>query len=201
LAQGASPNGITVIPDCGFISTRERAATCALILGEGSVLKKPKRFFSTTSFLSYRSDMPEQYCATGWVKGQLYSLVYEIREDEKGEYYHLVTLWNPPKKRSVFMKRTRKNKKPISAEAIARMADRGEDISRFFTGGKMMKPIQRVNVDLTGEMLMELDREAADLNISRQAVIKTLVREGLDRRRLFRGRDREGSHRRASSRS
>jgi hypothetical protein len=80
------------------------------------------------------------------------------------------------------MKKTLKKKKPISAEQIARMADRGESISRFFTGGKMMNPIQRVNVDFTAEMLEELDHEAAGLNISRQAVIKTLVREGLDRR-------------------
>jgi hypothetical protein len=80
------------------------------------------------------------------------------------------------------MKKTPKKKKPISAERIARMADRGEDVTRFFTGGKMMNPIQRVNVDFTGEMLKELDEEAAGLNISRQAVIKTLVREGLDRR-------------------
>ena len=80
------------------------------------------------------------------------------------------------------MKQARK-KKPISAEAIARMADQGKDISRFFTNqGRMVYPIQRVNVDFTAEMLAELDREAAGLNISRQAVIKTLVREGLDRR-------------------
>ena len=62
------------------------------------------------------------------------------------------------------------------------MAAQGKDISRFFTGGKMMHPIQRVNVDFTGEMLEELDQEAAGLNMSRQAVIKTFVREGLDRR-------------------
>jgi hypothetical protein len=80
------------------------------------------------------------------------------------------------------MKQARK-KKPISAEAIARMADQGKDISRCFTNqGRMVYPIQRVNVDFTTEMLAELDREAAGLNISRQAVIKTLVREGLDRR-------------------
>ena len=79
-------------------------------------------------------------------------------------------------------------KKPIRAEQIARMADRGEDITRFFTDGKMMNPIQRVNVDFTGEMLKELDEEAAGLNISRQAVIKTLVREGLDRRAPHRAR-------------
>ncbi|HWY08328.1 MAG TPA: ribbon-helix-helix protein, CopG family [Candidatus Acidoferrales bacterium] len=80
------------------------------------------------------------------------------------------------------MKKTLNKKKPISAEAIARMADQGKDITRFFTGGKMMNPIQRVNVDFTAEMLEELDHEAAGLNISRQAVIKTLVREGLDKR-------------------
>lgn len=97
------------------------------------------------------------------------------------------------------MKKTRRSKKPISAEAIARMADRGEDISRFFTRGLMMKPIQRVNVDFTGEMLSELDREAASLNISRQAVIKTLVREGLDRR-LHRSSSTRSSQPRVSKR-
>jgi hypothetical protein len=80
------------------------------------------------------------------------------------------------------MNRMPKKKKPISAEAIARMADQGKDVTRFFTGARMMNPIQRVNVDFTAEMLQELDEEAAGLNISRPAVIKTLVREGLDRR-------------------
>ena len=42
------------------------------------------------------------------------------------------------------MKPTRESKKAPSAESIARMADRGEDVSRFFTNrGKMMRPIQR----------------------------------------------------------
>jgi hypothetical protein len=87
------------------------------------------------------------------------------------------------------MKSTPRKKKPVSAEAIARMADRGEDISRFFTNDfKMMPPliqrddIQRVNVDFTAPMLKELDDEAQALNISRQAVIKTLVRRALDER-------------------
>ncbi len=48
----------------------------------------------------------------------------------------------------------------------------------------MMPPIQRVNVDFTAEMLGELDAAARRLNISRQGVIKTLVREGLDRHYL-----------------
>ena len=80
------------------------------------------------------------------------------------------------------MKSTRRTKKPVSAEAIARMADKGEDISRFFTNdGKMMPPlVQRVNVDFAASMLDELYREAKELNISRQAVIKTLLRRALN---------------------
>jgi len=37
--------------------------------------------------------MPGQYRAIGWVRQKLYALIFEIREDEDGEYYHLVTLW------------------------------------------------------------------------------------------------------------
>jgi hypothetical protein len=83
------------------------------------------------------------------------------------------------------MKQTSKTKRVRSAESIARMADRGTDVSRFFTNrGKMMKPIQRVNVDFAGDMLRELDQAAAELNVSRQAVIKVFLRQSLDQRQL-----------------
>jgi Ribbon-helix-helix protein, copG family len=86
------------------------------------------------------------------------------------------------------MKNTRKSRKPVPAEAIAHLADRGRDVSRFFTNtGQMMGPIQRVNVDLAAGMLEELDRAAKELNISRQAVIKTLIRQALDQQYLARG--------------
>ena len=85
------------------------------------------------------------------------------------------------------MPKTRSTKKPISADEIAEMASRGEDISRFFANAvKAMPPIQRVNVDFTGPMLEELDDEARALNISRQAVIKSLLRQALDQQRLAR---------------
>ena len=78
-----------------------------------------------------------------------------------------------------------KTRAVVSADEIARRADRSEDVSRFFTNtGRMMPPIQRVNVDFSQEMLAELDDAARRLNVSRQAVIKTFVREGLDRRYL-----------------
>jgi hypothetical protein len=85
------------------------------------------------------------------------------------------------------MENTRRRRKPVSAEAIARLADEGKDVSRFFTNkGRMMGPIQRVNVDLASGMLEELDRAAKELNISRQAVIKTLIRQALDQQYLAR---------------
>ena len=85
------------------------------------------------------------------------------------------------------MKSTRNRRKPVSTEAIARRADRGEDVSSFFTNaGRMMAPIQRVNVDFAAPMLSELDDAAKELNISRQAVIKTLVRQALDQRYIAR---------------
>jgi hypothetical protein len=85
------------------------------------------------------------------------------------------------------MKNTRRPRKPVSADAIARLADQGSDVSRFFTNtGRMMGPIQRVNVDLASGMLEELDRAAKELNISRQAVIKTLIRQALDQQYLAR---------------
>jgi hypothetical protein len=86
------------------------------------------------------------------------------------------------------MKRTRKKRKPVSADYIARLADKGKDVSRFFTNqGQMMKPVQRVNVDFTPTMLAELERAAKELNVSRQAVIKTLIRYALDQHYLAKG--------------
>jgi hypothetical protein len=83
------------------------------------------------------------------------------------------------------MKSTRKRKKPVAAETIARLADNGKDVSRFFTNsGHMMGPVQRVNVDFASPMLDELDHAAKELNVSRQAVIKTLIRQALDQHYL-----------------
>jgi len=71
-------------------------------------------------------------------------------------------------------------KKP-TADEIAQMAERGEDISKYFSNkGKIKYPVQRVNVDFNIIMLRELDDIANELNISRQALIKTYLRHALD---------------------
>lgn len=68
-----------------------------------------------------------------------------------------------------------------TADDIAAKASRGEDVSMYFTNKfTVVRPVKRVNVDLTQGMLRELDARAARLNVSRQAVIKTLLRRALD---------------------
>ena len=76
----------------------------------------------------------------------------------------------------------------LTADQIADKASRGEDVSAHFTNQfTVVRPIKRVNVDLTQGMLRELDSRAARLNVSRQAVIKTLIRQALDYQYLARG--------------
>jgi hypothetical protein len=79
---------------------------------------------------------------------------------------------------------TKTSKKEPTADQIAEMASRGENISGYFTNRfKVVKAVHRVNVDLTHGMLRDLDAQAAKLNISRQAVIKTLLGRALEEQR------------------
>jgi len=74
--------------------------------------------------------------------------------------------------------------KTRTADEIAEMASRGEDISSYFTNKfTVVRPVRRVNVDLTEGMLRELDERAARFNISRQAAIKTLLGRALSEER------------------
>jgi uncharacterized DUF497 family protein len=59
----------------------------------GIGFEEAQEIFSHPYYLDQRSDLPEQYRAIGWVEAQLYTVIFEIREDELGEYYRLITLW------------------------------------------------------------------------------------------------------------
>lgn len=59
----------------------------------GISFEDAKEIFTHEFYEDCRSDNPEQFRVIGWVRGKLYSLIYEVREDEEGEYYHFVTLW------------------------------------------------------------------------------------------------------------
>ena len=96
-----------------------------------------KEIWTHYHYVDCRSDDPEQFRAIGWVKGILYTVIFEVRED-------------------------------------------------FTNKGEMKPPVKRVNVDFTLDMLKELDAIAKDLNISRQAVIKTYLRQALDQHYIAR---------------
>jgi uncharacterized DUF497 family protein len=59
----------------------------------GIGFEEAQEIFERPYYEDQRSDLPQQYRAIGWVGDQLYSLIFEVREDDEGEYYHLVTLW------------------------------------------------------------------------------------------------------------
>lgn len=83
------------------------------------------------------------------------------------------------------MKNIHKSETVPTAEQIAQLADKGKDISKHFTNhGKMMPAIRRVNVDFAENMLRELDSLVREMNVSRQAVIKSFLRQGLDQHYL-----------------
>ena len=59
----------------------------------GIGFEEATKIFDRPYYQDQRSDFPEQYRAIGWVGDQLYSLIFEVREDKEGEFYHLITLW------------------------------------------------------------------------------------------------------------
>jgi uncharacterized protein len=63
----------------------------------GIGFEEAQALFDVDHITDRRSDDPEQFRAIGWVGGTLYSVIYEVRNDKDGEYYHLVTLWKATK--------------------------------------------------------------------------------------------------------
>jgi len=59
----------------------------------GIGFEEVQEMFLRPYYLDQRSDVPEQYRALGRVGQRLYTVIFEMREDEAGEFYHLVTLW------------------------------------------------------------------------------------------------------------
>jgi uncharacterized DUF497 family protein len=59
--------------------------------------EKARDIFDQTYLLDQKNDDPEQFRAIGWCDGALCSVIFEIRRDEQGEYYHLITAWKATK--------------------------------------------------------------------------------------------------------
>ena len=68
-------------------------------------------------------------------------------------------------------------KKSVDIEEIAERAERGEDVSQYFTGKQSAR--QRVNVDFSVILLRQIDAECERLGVTRQAWIKIACDERL----------------------
>jgi uncharacterized DUF497 family protein len=63
----------------------------------GISLKEAEAVFDQVYLVDQRSDDPEQFRAIGWCGGHLCSVIFEIRHDSEGQYYHLVKAWKATK--------------------------------------------------------------------------------------------------------
>ena len=63
----------------------------------GISLNEAKQIFDQVYLVDRKSDDPEQFRAIGWCADRLCSVIFEIRRDQQGEYYHLVTAWKATK--------------------------------------------------------------------------------------------------------
>jgi uncharacterized DUF497 family protein len=63
----------------------------------GVSLKEAREIFDQAYLVDQKNDTPEQFRAIGWCRGCLCAVIFEIRHDEEGEYYHLITAWKATK--------------------------------------------------------------------------------------------------------
>ena len=59
----------------------------------GVSLEEAQEIFDQAHLVDRKSDDPEQFRAIGWTGGRLCSVIFEIRRDRDGEYFHLITAW------------------------------------------------------------------------------------------------------------
>lgn len=60
-------------------------------------LEEAQEIFNQAYLVDQKNDDPEQYRAIGWCGGRLCSVIFEVRHDAEGEYYHLITAWRSTK--------------------------------------------------------------------------------------------------------
>jgi uncharacterized DUF497 family protein len=59
----------------------------------GVSLEEAQEIFDQAYLVDQKNDDPKQFRAIGWCGESLCSVIFEIRRDAAGEYYHLVTAW------------------------------------------------------------------------------------------------------------
>jgi uncharacterized DUF497 family protein len=63
----------------------------------GVSLEEAREIFDQIYIVDAKSDDPEQFRAIGWSRGRICSVIFDVRRDTVGEYYHLGTAWKATK--------------------------------------------------------------------------------------------------------
>jgi uncharacterized DUF497 family protein len=84
-------HGIRLIYSMRFEFDREKSRETKR--KHGLSLREAQEIFNQTYIVDQKNDCPEQFRAVGWCGERLCSVIFEIRRDSEGEYYHLVTAW------------------------------------------------------------------------------------------------------------
>jgi uncharacterized DUF497 family protein len=63
----------------------------------GVSLEEAREIFDQSYIVDANNDEPQQFRAIGWSRGRMCSVIFEVRRDSLGEYYHLVTAWKATK--------------------------------------------------------------------------------------------------------
>lgn len=67
----------------------------------GIGFEQEQEIFRQPYYEDVRADLPGQHRAIGWVGHRLYTVIFEVREDDEGEFYHLITLWKATREEQV----------------------------------------------------------------------------------------------------
>ena len=63
----------------------------------GVSLEEAQEIFDQSYLVDRKNDDPQQFRAIGWSRGRLCTVIFEIRSDRDGEFYHLITAWKATK--------------------------------------------------------------------------------------------------------
>ena len=63
----------------------------------GVSLKEAREIFDQAYIVDAKNDDSEQLRAIGWTRIGLCSVIFEVRRNANGDYYHLVTAWRATK--------------------------------------------------------------------------------------------------------
>ena len=59
----------------------------------GVSLREAQEIFDQAYLTDQRHDDPQKFRAIGWSGGRLCSIIFELRQDFEGEYFHLIAAW------------------------------------------------------------------------------------------------------------